>query len=429
MNLLSHIFPREWAMLPIEMIHAFSEYSSLPAYQCNVADVETHGRRIPLPEAQSKKFFFNAWQLAHAVKKADCARWPFPPILRTMSSVGFLLENASLFDWSSTELHLISGMSDFYADFSRTSLSGRIGQGMTLLFLEDSKYRYIGRFSNVYDNLLRKSKTIPSSYPDFVVENDRKEWALIEAKGSFVSPKIPSNIFHINVKQSLKRALKQLDGWDEYLSPKIHENFAMGTFLREIGGSHENSSIIAFVNTKPQIFPKAPRYPVDFLPDAVRRANYASWLSLMGFDDAARRLREREVGSKRCRVQLLTLGRRKYVVVIASIRPSYHRHAHDPDFLRLVRKEMFWPSNSWVDGVSVELIGLDLHVVRALQTTLQNRDSQALMNIELSEQSDIPDKFDGGEFHGSIFSDGSLIGEIIIPPFGLSDIERTEVML
>ena len=134
---------------------------------------------------------FSAWRLAHAVKKADCSRWPLHQVLWT-GTAGFLLENAHLFDWNAGELCLNEGMSSFYADFSATGLAGRIAQGMALLFLEDKGYAYVGRFETEWkQRAATQNKRWPAGKkkaPDFIAENGRKEWVLAESKGSFASP-------------------------------------------------------------------------------------------------------------------------------------------------------------------------------------------------------------------------------------------------
>ena len=426
MNLLPHIFQNGWMTLPIEIIRAFNGRSRLPVYKCEESDVRKGSGRVPISTAPD--FSFSAWRLAHAVKKADCARWPSSRILWPRVA-GFLLENVHLFDWNSTEIRLSSGMSDFYTDFSRTSLSGRIGQGMALLFLEDRRYSYVGRFSTVLDRYGLGSKTSGKARgkskrsPDFVVENKQREWALAESKGSFVSPgKYPER------KKILKEALDQLDGWDGCFSPQSHKSshksFAIGTFLRETGDRRNKSSCMAYVETELE----KSQSPVVKLPqDSIRRANYASWLSLMGFDDAARRLRVRTGESEQRTVPLLTLGGNKYVVAITSIRPSYRHHAHDPDFLRPIWEGLDWLFGILRDGVAIEIIGLDLDVVRKLEATFQ--DAEALMGIESREPRDIPVEFEGGEFHGSVFSDGSLFGEVRISDMDWSGIESIKVVL
>ena len=413
-----HIVRSGRAVLPIRMVHAFNGKSSLPVYECKETGVKKSYCRFLSFSEQRASLSFSAWRFAHAVKKAECTRWSSSRILWP-ESIGFLFESIHLFNWNSTEFRLNSGMSDFYADFSRTSLSGRVGQGMALLFLEDRGYLYVGRFSA--KRKLRRS-------PDFVIENSQKEQALAEAKGSFVSLGKGSN-----VKKVLKNALDQLDGWDKCLSPQPHKSFAIGTFLRETGDSHRESSLTAFVETKfgkPQ-GPEKPQGPFDFPQDAIRRANYASWLSLMGFDDAARRLQEREGDPREHIVPCFALGEHQYMVTIVSTRSSYRHDAHESDFQRLTWKAWHLLDNPWNDSAIIEIIGLKLDVVLALGSALRDPGSQALMEIELSELPDIPSELDRGTFYGSAFFDGSLIGEIEISHMDLRlpDFEWIEVVL
>ena len=380
-----------WATLPIDMIRAFSGHSNLPVYEFNENDVVQPRHEISPGTAQpTAQIPVHAWRLAHAVKKADCARWPTSRILWP-SATGFLLENIHLFDWNSANLRLASGMSGCYADFSRTSLSGRIGQGMALLFLEKKGYSYVGRFTALYPRCGSASKT-----PDFVVENNLKEQVLAEAKGRFVPPNDSPEI-----KKNFRKALIQLRGGHKYLSSSVHGGFAIGTFLREIGDPHKDPSLTAYVETGPG---KA-QGPVGLPPDAVRRANYAAWLSLMGFDGVAGRLRTGAGEPERRSVPFFRLGEDTYVVAITSIRPSYRHHAHDPDLQSLIRERWRWILSPY-ERISIGIVGLDLRVVRALETAVREPESQALMNIDDRERR-IPE-----EFPGSVFSDGSLIGEI-----------------
>ena len=219
-------------------------------------------------------------------KKADLAQCPsFQPLWA--GAAGFLLENAQFFDWEADKFCLNAGMSNFYADFSRSGLTGRIAQGMALLLLEEKGYAYVGRFETEWKSrAAKRNKSCPPKKPDFIAENRQKEWVLAESKGSFVSPGNKPNIKH-----RLKDGLEQLDGWDKYITPQPIKSFAIATFLRESRDCSEETSLIAFVDPEPE----APEDPVEFPSDAVRRANYASWLSLMRFDDAANRIRWREI--------------------------------------------------------------------------------------------------------------------------------------
>lgn len=348
---------------------------------------------------------FSAWRLAHAVKKADCARWPSSQVLWT-GTAGFLLENAHLFDWNTGELCLNEGMSSFYADFSATGLAGRIAQGMALLFLEEKGYAYVGRFESEWKRrAATQNKRWPAGKkkaPDFIAENESKEWVLAESKGSFASPDSKPNI-----KGVLNEGLTQLHGWDKLITPQPTKSFAIGTFLHETGDGSKEASAIAFVDPEPE----APQDPVEFPVDAVRRPNYASWLSLMGFDDAANRLRTSAGEAQRRTVPVITLAGHKYAVSIASIAPRLP-DLSGREFWDDFRDWPFGPFGWFRDGICVELIGLDLNILRILGAALSSSKTSDLMELKPVEPRDAPRDRDGGAFYGSVFSDGPLFGEL-----------------
>lgn len=413
-----------WAAVSGRVVRAFNGRSNLPVHELAKAKVEKlHGRTRPLPKA-SGNVQFSAWRIAHAVKKADCLRWPTAPI-RWVGATGFLLENGHLFDWTASEWRLREGMSSFYADFSGSGMAGRIAQGMALLFLEDNGYAYVGRFEAEWkQRAATQNKQWPAGKtkaPDFIVENAQKEWVLAESKGGFSSPgKKPP------IKGALKEGLTQLDGWDRYISPQPIKSFAIGTFLRETGDTSGETSLIAFVDPEPE----APENPVEFPPDLVRRANYASWLSLMGLDGAADRLRGAEGEPQQYELPLLTVGERQYAVSIASVMPR-HPDLSSREFWRDFRDWPFWPFPWFRDGVDIELVGLDLKVMHALSSATQSADVSELMALEPSERRDVPADLGGGTFYGSVFSDGSLLGELRLrrPREPFPDFEWIEVEL
>lgn len=410
-----------WGAVSRRVLRAFNGRSNLPVHELAKAKVEKpHGRTRPLPKA-SGKVQFSAWRLAHAVKKADCLRWPTAPI-RWVGATGFLLENGHLFDWTASEWCLNEGMASFYADFSGSGMAGRIAQGMALLFLEDKGYAYVGRFETEWtQRAATQNRQWPvgkTKAPDFIAENAQKEWVLAESKGGFSSPgKKPP------IKGALKDGLTQLDGWDKFISPQPIKSFAIGTFLRETGDTSNETSLIAFVDPEPEI----PENPVEFPRDAVRRANYASWLSLMGLDEAAIRLRGGDGEPQRYELPLLTIGERQYAVSIASVMPR-HRDLSSREFWR---DWPFWPFPWLRDGIDIELVGLDLKVLRALSSATQPAAASELMALEPSERRDTPTDLGGGTFYGSVFSDGSLLGELRLrrPGEPFLDFEWTEVEL
>jgi hypothetical protein len=325
-------------------------------------------------------------------------------------------------------------MSRFYADFSGSGMAGRIAQGMALLFLEDKGYAYVGRFETEWKQRAatqnRQWPTGKTQAPDFIAENAQKEWVLAESKGGFSSPGTKPPI-----KGALKDGLTQLDGWDKYISPQPIKSFAIGTFLRESGDTSGETSLIAFVDPEPEV----PENPVEFPVDAVRRANYASWLSLMGLDDAAARLRVGEGDPQRYEFPLLTMGGRQYAVSIASVMPRYPdmpnrefwREFRDWQFWREFRDWQFWPLRWFRDGIDIELVGLDLKVLRALSSATQPAAASELMALEPLERRDTPADLEGGTFYGSVLSDGSLLGELRLrrPGEPFPDFEWIEVVL
>ena len=407
-----------------ETLHALRVGRHLPVFECDKTSIQKPGHRIRPLRNPPTNVSFRAWRLAHAVKKADYSRWPFPKNLR-LETAGFLLEQMHLFDWSSGELRLKAGMSDYYADVTRTSISGRVAQGMALLFVEDQGYSYKGRFEAVIQQYARKqpsrsTRRKAGRLPDFILENGSNGTALAEAKGKFVPLGSTPDI-----KDALRDALDQLNCGGRLIAPQPHKSYAVGTFIREVEDCSAEPSLIAFVDPEPD----ESRDPVEIPPDAVRRANYAPWLSLMGFDEAARRLLEREGDSQRYRVPIVTLGEHQYMFTVASILPWYGPNIPDPDLWKLIGECPEWPFGPSPVSTSLEIVGLDLEVVQALGMAIRGQRSEELMEVKAEDRRDVPSEFAGGEFYGSVFSDGSLFGEIRIPRKGKRTIEWTDVEL
>ena len=410
-----------WGAVSRRVVRAFNGRSNLPVYELAKAKVEKpHGRTRPLPQSTGN-VQFSAWRLAHAVKKADCLRWSTAAI-RWVGATGFLLENGHLFDWTASEWCLNDGMSSFYADFSGSSMAGRIAQGMALLLLEDKGYAYVGRFETEWkQRAATQNKQWPAGKtkaPDFIAENGQKQWVLAESKGGFSSPgKKPP------IKGALKDGLTQLDGWDKYITPQPIKSFAIGTFLRETGDTSGETSLVAFVDPEPEV----PENPVEIPRDAVRRANYASWLSLMGLDEAAARLRVGEGEPQLYELPLLTVGERQYAVTIASVMPRHH----DLSSREFWRDWPFWPLPWLRNGIDIELVGLDLKVLHALSSATRPAGVSEMMALEPSERRDTPADLSGGTFYGSVFSDGSMLGELRLrrPGEPFRDFEWAEVEL
>lgn len=395
----------KWFQESRHVLRALTGSASLAVHEIEKDKVETkHARVRPLPAA-TDHLQFSAWRLAHAIKKADCARWRASSSLFVGAS-GFLIENAQLFTWNGKALALNDGASELLADFSGSSLAGRVAQGMTLLFLESKGYSYVGRFETEWrQRAAAQNKVWPAGKkkaPDFIAENVQKEWILAESKGGFAKPDTQPNI-----KGALSEGLSQLDGWDKHMHPQPIKSFVVGTFLRESGDLSDEKSLLAFVDPEPG----EPETPVEFPRDAVRRANYASWLSLMGFDAAAERILRRTGEPQRQSVPVLSLAGRKFVIRIASVSTKI-RDPSSSDFWQEIDELFFLPHRSVREGLRVEVFGIDLSVLRTLEHRSHEDVSRNLLALIPQEGSDNQLDVGRGGFYGSIFSDGSLLGEL-----------------
>ena len=413
-------------------LRGFNGASQLPEYGLDHATVMRPRSRVRPLSRNNSDLSVDAWRLAHSVKKADCARGITAVDLNT-SAMGFLIENFNLLDWSPDNLRLNNGMADFYADFSRTSLSGRVAQGMAILFMEERGYSYGGRFSTflksargkVAARQLLKSKAgsvrNPKT-PDFIFEQHGTAVALAESKGGFVSPnRIP------DIKGDLREALQQLKGWDRLLQPQPSKSFAVGTYLRESDDFSDEPSLIAFVDPEPE----EPYNPVHYPPELIRRCNYASWFAGMGFHDSAKRLQQGREGSypiKR-RLPILTLGHHRYAFVVLSVRPMFRDYVSFDERFWLDLDDLFFSPHSFHGGLRLEIMGVEMPILASLSKYLLTGKSELLMHIETIIEKDLPQKVDEGKFRGSVFSDGTLFGEIQVssPRFGGIAFEEVEL--
>lgn len=423
MIFLPLIHGRAWMSLPLQMLQTFNGRSRLPVFEYKKTTIQEPGiwaRRINQFPAYLS---VNSWQLAHAVKKADCARWPLVAP-HPVSAAGFLLEHAQLLDWSSKDLRLRFGMSDYYADFARTSIAGRIAQGMALLFLEDIGYLYVGHFDYVrtclgIGNSKNEKNGKKEKTPDFVVENAAGERALAESKGGFARGK------RLNIKGDLKSALEQLSSGTELITPQPSKSFAVGTYLREVSKCSQKTSEIAYTDPPPE----EPQDPVEIPRDAVRRANYASWLSLMGLDSAAWRLWTMSGEPESRTVATVAVGERQYAVTVTSVTPQYGSDLVDGVDWQHVWDWLDFPIGLRADSVVLELVGLDVEVIKGLEPAVRDRSKlDVLMEIEPFDRRELPLAVGGGTFYGSVLSDRSLLGEIRysrkqMPEFGHMTIE------
>lgn len=267
--------------------------TQLPAFELDRATV-----MLPrLPNAPdwgklskvSNAVAFTGWQLAHAVIKADF----LDNRNATLPGIGFLLQSHELLDFKKGGMTLSAGAINALSDISQSSLTGRIGQGLTILFAQSRGYMFSGHLrSYLLDNGMKtadaKGKQLPMA--DFLFADAAGSSAIVESKASF-SQKVNDPTA---IKTVLKRALEnQVEPWMTRLNPPPAKGYVVYACLREATpGAH--SSALIFVD------PPASDGPRDIQnsPVQLRRQNYAAWLAAMNLRRPSLRLREVESAGK-----------------------------------------------------------------------------------------------------------------------------------
>ncbi|MEA9773497.1 hypothetical protein VDF71_19955, partial [Xanthomonas campestris pv. raphani] len=390
--------------------------SSLPVYDLTsrkaLFSSKKHIRPLHGPTDQLK---FSIWNLAHAIKKAECTNL-VAASASNMMAIGFLFENQHLFDRSGKYFNLADGAASYLDDFSITGLTGRVAQGFALLQMESQGYGFVGRFDTFRKKLGVPIPTVASGgksklgkpilksikTPDFVLEKFDKQRALVESKGSFLDGGKLADI-----KGSIAEALAQLSPWGSQFSPAITKKFAIGTYLREPEINDKEPSLMIVVDPEGD----QSRGAVPVPKDLVRRLNYASWLHAMGYLAASKKLISPLVTSsitEAFEVAEFSGGQYAYV-------PIAWASVNDPPGMWRVRSisshrpEPLSFSHFRAVDTQILIIALDFEVLKkvALASRVPNQD---VLSEEIAglEQSDHLLRQDSSE--GSRFLDGSFIG-------------------
>lgn len=374
----------------LRILRAFGTQATLPLYELDRAHVQTKGTRIrpfvagrgfskdplcPGTSARPPELELTGWRLAHAVKKADCLRqMPFEFLQR----LGFFLEHLPALDWRRGNLRLLPGVASAYADFAGSSLAGRIGQGVALLFMDARGYSFAAHYPRVAG----------TPGPDFIFEKHSTtiDRILVEAKGSFVAPTVQPNI-----KSTLTEGLDQIS---KAKSLGARKSYVVGSFLREHGDPGKEPSLVAFVDPENDQANLSDGTP----PDLVLRHNYAAWLDAMNLPYAASDLRARSSRDRPEAIRLHTLdlnGTRFGVVPTHLIFPD----DFDEPF------ELWW----WRNGRFV-VAGMPMTILREISRALTDPATPLTIADEISTA--FPTAEHDGEFKGSVLRDGSLLGAV-----------------
>lgn len=222
---------------------------------------------------------FSGINLAHAVAKADYL------IVRNyaLPSLGFLLQVDQIIDFSSrSNLRLVPGAPSVLNDVTQSSLIGRVGQGLALLFAASLGYPFVGHLASDPNVISHLPSLDNVRVADFLLENAAGGRIIVESKATFSLAENKCT----PVKAVLKKALlEQVDPWMSIVKPSPAKGYVMYSCLREAGSG--TPSAITFVDPPEQ---KA-EFQIEFPEEWVRRHNYAAWLRVMGLRGAADRLR------------------------------------------------------------------------------------------------------------------------------------------
>lgn len=315
---------------------------------------------------------FNGWELAQAVMKADYL------VDRNflLPGLGFLLQLDRIVDFHpAANLRLVPGSPATLNDFTRTSLSGRLSQGLSILFAQQKGYRFTGHLASdsAVQAHLASGTSKTQQVADFLFEGAAKDRMILESKGSFSeADNHPSRI-----KSVLKNALEdQVDYWMSKIVPSATKGFAVYSCLREAG----NPTHSALIFVDPPI--KTDPDPIEFSETWVRRRNYAAWMRVMGFDQTAAALRDGATDGRQSVVlPVVTIGGRRFAM------------------------SGFFPQGKWGPWLCT---GLEISAMTAIGRSLRGDDTD-LMAIEE------PPSTDGttaplADRNWSIFPDGSFFG-------------------
>jgi hypothetical protein len=295
-----------------------------------------------------------------------------------LQHLGFLLENLPALDWRRGNLRLLPGVASAYADFTGSSLAGRIGQGVALLFMDARGYSFAAHYP----------RATGTPGPDFIFENKSTpiDRILVEAKGSFVVPRVQPNI-----KGTLAAGLDQISKANPLGARK---SYVIGSFLREHGDPGQEPSLVAFVDPENNRSNPSDSTP----PDLVIRHNYAAWLDAMNLPYAASDLRARSSRERPEAIRLHTMdlnGTRFGVVPIHAISLDDFEGPFEPRW--------------WRNG-RVVVAGMPMTILREVSRALTDPATSLTIADEISTA--FPTAEYDGEFKGSVLRDGSLLGAV-----------------
>lgn len=289
------------------------------------------------------RLHFSAWELFHAAKKTELTR-SFTSQRADELAFVFAHEHHDRLIWNTDNLRCADGSGLWLEDFSGKGLAGRIGEALAYLTMTKKwGYTYWDRIASVWIRAASNSHInhrdmvkaarftgcLTSGQfdlqPDFVFEKPNGNVALMEAKGSFITP----GNDHPNAKGPLKHGLDQTAKWANLISPAPSECIAISSLLREQSDRSSDPSLILHVDPPPgeQIDIEPAELPVD----TIRRANIGAWLTGMGFQTSGIALTTgREYSHADTSLPVVTINGFDFAIRIHGWRVDPDRHVPPP---------------------------------------------------------------------------------------------------
>lgn len=319
---------------------------------------------------------FSGWSLAQAVVKADY----LDRRNVMMPGLGFLLQFSNLIDLSKPLIELKGGASKALNDVSLTSLSGRVAQGLAILYGHRLGLKFTAHLRSFVESLPTGSPGAMhkgEAMADFLFADSNKS-VLIESKGSFTQKENDPTA----IKSVLKGALKaQVDPWMTYLQPPPSNGYVVYSCLRENSWA---PSALSVVDPNGEDGDAA---DLPFSREQVMRENYGAWLRAMGLPRAAERLM-RQPGAA--------------VEEGEPVETDFLVFEHDGRSFAFRNEPYGWVRHLMWDFPA---IGVDLSVLKAISAANESP------GVALTDRLvDLPSQVDAQQEWASIFPDGSFFG-------------------
>jgi hypothetical protein len=185
----------------------------IPVFECHETDVRLN--KLP-PNHPWTSFTairpalkFSGWSLAHAIMKTDY----LDQRNSEAATLGVLLQLDQSLDFKNGALHLQPGGAAALNDVTRTSLTGRIGHGIGILFAHSIGYKFSAHLRTELEAQGiavhgPTGKLLPIA--DFICAGNNGQRAIFETKSTFsITNNIPKD-----VKSELRKAvIEQIDPW------------------------------------------------------------------------------------------------------------------------------------------------------------------------------------------------------------------------